>query len=242
MVRMRDTGRRNVYFSAAAVPGHLVMAGWKGSLMLVAPSLFILGNVVFTLGLAGAKTLIVVSDRQSRRGSMTAARTAYRWGGGLLVVLAVAYIACCIPYLVGSTSTDEYAYAIAIAIATVTFVELGFSVHGLFSSRRRGDLLMELNKFGNLAASLILLVLTQTALLSMAADGDHTFYNGVCGVIMGALVAIIGLYMLLHRLPEPVPGEPSGLLRGDAATPGALRDEEKAQAPDAVSERPARAS
>lgn len=205
VVRMRDTGRRNVYFSAAAIPGHVAMAGWKGSLMFVSPSLFILANALFTLGLAGAKTLIVVSDRRVQRGSTTAARTAYRAGGVLLIVLAAAYIASCIPYLVGSDSTGEYEYVIAIAIATVTFAELGFSFHGFFSSRKRGDILMEMNKLGNLAASLVLLVLTQTALLSMASEGDHTFYNGLCGVIMGSVVVLIGVYMLVRRVPVGPP-------------------------------------
>ncbi|WP_159501479.1 hypothetical protein [Microbacterium sp. 18062] len=202
-VRLRDAGRRNVYFSAAAIPGHLAMAGWKGGLMLIAPSLFILGNVVFTLGLVGVKTLIVASDRRDRRGSATAAKRAYRCGGALLVVLAAIYIACCIPYPGGSKATDEYDPVVAIAIAAVTFVELGFSVHGLVSSRKRKDLLMELNKLGNLAASLILLVLTQTALLSMASEADHTFSNALCGLAMGSAVALIGVYMLVHRLPGP---------------------------------------
>lgn len=210
VVRLLDTGRRNVYFSAAAIPGHIAMAGWKSSLMFVSPSLFILANALFTLGLAAAKTLIVISDRRVQRGSATAARTAYRAGGVLLIVLAAAYIASCTPYLLGTDSTGEYEYVVAIAIATVTFVELGLSFHGFSSSRKRGDVLMEMNKLGNLAASLVLLVLTQTALLSMASEGDHTFYNGLCGVIMGSVIVLIGLYMLVRRMPVQASDEAAG--------------------------------
>ncbi|MHC9043301.1 hypothetical protein ACYX8G_01885 [Microbacterium saperdae] len=208
LVLMLDTGRRNICFSAAAIPGHVAMAGWKASLMFVTPSLFILANALFTLGIAGAKTLIVVCDRRERHGSTTAARRAYRTGGILLIVLALAYIASCLPYLLGIESTGEYGYVVALAIATITFVELSFSIHGFFSSRRRGDLLMELNKLGNLGASLILLVLTQTALLSMASTRNHTFYNGLCGVILGSAVVLIGVYMLCRRVPPALPESP----------------------------------
>lgn len=200
IVRALDTGRRNVYFSAAAIPGHVVMAGWKGSLLFVTPSLFILANALFTLGLAFSKALIVISDRRTKRGSGRAIPVAYRAGGALLIVLALAYTASCVPYLLGTESSGKYDYAVAIAIATVTFVELGFSLHGLFSSKRRGDLLMEMNKLGNLAASFVLLVLTQTALLSMADDRDLTFYNGLCGTIMGTAAALIGVYMVLRPI------------------------------------------
>ncbi|MGO2660606.1 hypothetical protein [Mycetocola reblochoni] len=191
-----------MYFSAAAIPGHVAMAGWKGSLLLVSPSLFVLANAVFTLGLAGAKTLIVVADRRGRAGSRRSARTAYRTGGALLLVLALAYTAGCLPYLLGAERTGDYDRPVALAIATLAFAELGLSIHGLVSSRRRGDLLMELNKLGNLSASLVLLVLTQTALLSMTDERDLSFYNGLCGAIMGALVALIATFMLLRPIRD----------------------------------------
>lgn len=198
LLAMRDTSRRNIYFSAAAIPGHLLLAGWKGGLLIVSPSLFMLANVLFTLGLAAIKVLIVVADRRmSRAGDASADRHAYRVTGVILLVLSVAYLVCCLPIALGYTSTERYSYEIAIAIAAVTFAELGFSIHGFFSSRRRGDLLMEAVKLGNLAASLVLLVLTQTALLSMAATGDHSRFNGLCGIIMGFGVASIAVRMLL---------------------------------------------
>ncbi|MBY0689933.1 hypothetical protein K5S26_15490 [Microbacterium marinilacus] len=200
---MRDTGRRNIYFSLAAIPSHLLMAAWKGALTIASPSLFMFANVLFTLGLAAVKLLVVLADRQSRRrGDGAVLARAYRWSGLVLVVCSLGYAALCLPLVFGEGSTERYSYEVAIAIATVTFVELGFSIHGFMSSRRRHDLLMEAVKLSNVAASLILLVLTQTALLSMTSETDHSRYNGVCGIVMAAIALLIGLRMCLRRLPS----------------------------------------
>lgn len=203
---MRDTGRRNIYFSAAAVPSHLLMAGWKGALMIVSPSLFMLANVQFTLGLAGIKLIVVLADRRTRAtGDDSGLQRAYRLSGLVLLLLALAYAALCLPLVFGEASTERYSYELAIAIATLTFVELGFSLHGFLSSRRRQDLLMEAVKLSNLAASLIFLVLTQTALLSMTSETDHSRYNGICGLVMAAGVILISMRLLRRRLPHASP-------------------------------------
>ena len=51
-------------------------------------------------------------------------------------------------------------------------------------------------------------MLTQTALLSMASDDDHTFFNGLCGVLMGTAVLLIGIYMITRRANEPATDHP----------------------------------
>lgn len=194
---MRDTSRRNIYFSAASIPGHLAMAAWKGILLVVSVSLFMAANVAFTLGLALVKFLVVTAAGQDR--AETARRRVYRLCGGIVLTLALAYAVCCIPLALGLTSAERYSPTVSIAIATVAFSELGFSIHGFVSARRHRDLLMEAVKLSNLAASLILLVLAQTALLSTSATEDHSVYDGVCGIVMGLGAAAVGLHMILHR-------------------------------------------
>lgn len=54
----------------------------------------------------------------------------------------------------------------------------------------------------NLAGAFLLLVLTQTALLSAMEETDQSAYNGLLGMLMGTLAAAIGIYMLLRRLPR----------------------------------------
>lgn len=201
---MRDTGRRNIYLSAASIVSHLLLAGGKTVLMVVSPSLFMLANVVFTFGLAMVKLVVVLADRHWRvRGDDSVPLRAYRLIGLVLLALALSYVVLCVPLALGHARPErhEYEITIAISIATLAFVELGLSIHGLAASRRGRDVLMEAVKLTNVAAALILLVLTQTALLAMTSEVDHSRYNGVCGIIMGTGGALIGLRMLLRRRP-----------------------------------------
>ena len=113
--------------------------------------------------------------------------------------LSIAYVLSCLPMALGTSTAEAYDPHVGIVIAAVTFVELALSVHGVISARRNKDLLVEAIKLTNLAAALILIVLTQTALLSFAYSGDATVVNGVCGIVFGSIAGLIGAYMLVRR-------------------------------------------
>lgn len=198
---MKDSSRRNIYFSAMAIPGHLLMAGSKAVLLLFSFSAFMTANVLFTFGLAVIKLSVIRADRQARRHDIAlAVPRAYRSTGIIILVLSFAYIVSCLPLALGTNTSDDYGQNVAIAIAAIAFTELGVSAHGLFSSRKNNDVLMEAVKLSSLAASCILLVLAQTALLSMTPETnmDPSRYNGICGVAFGALAAVIGVYMIIR--------------------------------------------
>lgn len=207
---MRNTSRRNIYFSAMAVPGHLFMAASKAVVLLFSFSIFLAANMAFTLGLAAVKIFVVLTDRRAnRRGTSSGddiART-YRLTGLIVLVLSVAYVLSCLPLVYGTNSSGHYDRIVAIAIGVIAAIELAVSAHGVFASRKHNDLLMEAVKLSNLAASLILLVLAQTALLSLTTGTsvdpitqeptmDPSRYNGLSGLVLGSLAALIGVYML----------------------------------------------
>jgi len=189
------------------------VAVWKTALIVVSPSLFLLANLVFTIGVVAAKVVAIrahAAMRANATGAGTADasrhhRSAYRAIGALVSMLSIAYVLSCLPMALGTSRAEAYDRHIAVLIATVTFVELVLSVHGAMSARRNKDLLVEAIKLTNLAASLILLVLTQTALMSFAYRGDATVYNGVCGMVFGSVAALIGVYMLARRLDQSRP-------------------------------------
>lgn len=200
-----DADQRYIYFSALAVPGHLMMAAAKAVILVMAFSAFMAANVLFTLGLAVIKIVVIRAARNVPSASGGALPPAYRVTGVLIVVFSAAYAVSCFPLALGSSSSGSYSRIQAIAIATITFTELAMAVHGLLSSRRRKNPLMEAIKLSNLAASLVLLVLTQTALLSFAGQGgDLSRCNGWFGVVMGLLAASVGAYMVVRHFRHSV--------------------------------------
>lgn len=199
----RDAGRRTIMLSACAIPGHLAMGAAKAVLLVQDFSAFLTANVLFTLGQAVVKIWVVRAARADPTGRGEPSRRAYRSAAILLLCLSVAYLVSCLPMALGAEQSASYGRSEAIAIAAISFLELGLSVVGLFSSRRRGDLLMETVKLTSLAASMILMVLTQTAVLSFAEAGiDHSRVNGRWGAGVGAASTLIALGMLwrAHRL------------------------------------------
>jgi len=210
---LQSKNRRGITFAALSIPGNVVVAVWKTALIVVSPSLFLLANVVYTIGVVAAKVVAIRAHGVTRAGAARAAdasrhrRRAYRAIGGLVSMLSIAYVLSCLPMALGTSRAEAYDRHIAVLIAAVTFVELVLSVHGVMSARRNKDLLVEAIKLTNLAASLILLVLTQTALMSFAYRGDATVYNGVCGMVFGSMAALIGVYMLVRRLDQSHPVE-----------------------------------
>ncbi|MFC7582281.1 hypothetical protein ACFQ23_08170 [Schaalia naturae] len=216
---MTDTNRRDIRLATLAIPGHLVMAISKAGLLFFGFSAFLSANVLFNFGLAAIKVLVVVTDRRTLQTASPAAGTrALRDSGLIVVLLSGAYVLSCLPLALGRDTSPGYGKNVATAIAALAFTELGFSVHGVLSSRRRQDILMEAIKLSNLASSLVLVVLAQTALLSMTAtDGvDPSRYNGFCGLVLGSLAALVGIHMVARsrthrRLAEhSAPGvEPS---------------------------------
>jgi tellurite resistance protein TehA-like permease len=208
VLAMRDTSRRTLWFAAAAIPGHLLMAGSKAALLLVTPSLFVLANVLFPLGLAGVKTLVLLADRRRPDGAgsgpddgAAVIRRAYRACGLVLVLMAASYGACCLALVLGAVESPRYEQTVAIGIAALAFAELGVAAHGAVASRRGEDLLREIVKLSNLAGALVLIVLAQTALLSMTeSDADISLATGLCGLLVATATAGIGLVMLLRRL------------------------------------------
>lgn len=77
----------------------------------------------------------------------------------------------------------------------MTFVEISMAVHGSIVTMRKGKApAVSAIKLSNLAASLISLVLTQTAILSFTHQGDMSYNNGLAGLIFG------GLALHIHRV------------------------------------------
>ncbi|WP_062464215.1 hypothetical protein [Demequina soli] len=189
--------------AALAVPWHLMLTAWKGALWAVQPSWFMAGNVAFALGLIVAKTMVVVAHRrEAGQPDHGAAQATYRRVGAVLIASSALYMAMSVPLMLGSADAVHYDERVAIGIATVTFTELGIAVGGIIASRRRRDLLSEALKLSNLAAALVLVVLTQSALLAATDGGSTGTANGGLGVLVGGAGIAIGIHALRRPLAD----------------------------------------
>lgn len=199
---------RSVFFASWSIGGSLVMAAWKIGAATLAPALlFGLANAAFSLGLAVAKWLAVGVHRRTDRddpGDQNRQRRLYRAAGATLIGLAAIYIFSCTTMLTGDQPTQQYDTITAITIATLAFTELGLALHGVITARRSADMVVETIKLSNLAGALVLLVLTQTALLSLGHESGISHSTGLAGIVLGSLAAVIGLHMLVRRVSGAV--------------------------------------
>lgn len=181
-----------------AIPGHLAMAVSKGTVLIFSFSAFMAATALFTLGLACIKALVVLAYRRAKQhGSTTAVPRTYRLTGYIVFSLSFVWMLSCLPLALGGEASMRYDGFLALTIATITFTELVISVHGIVSSRHHKDSLMEAVKLSSLASAITLLVLTQTALLSMAGEDESVSQiNGWFGIGAGMASAGIGIYML----------------------------------------------
>jgi hypothetical protein len=204
----RDRSRRGLALAVLSVPSSVAMAGWKIVLFCAAPSLLIAATVLFNLGVAAAKVFAVHRHRLSYtypEGSVARRRfreTGCRWIGAGILVMGLLFVAASIPLLLGRAHVTHFDKWVAIIIAAVTFTELGIGIWGATTARKDHEPLVEATKLVNVAAAVVLLVLTQAALLSISGStAQAATSNGTSGVFLGGVAATIGAVMLLRRFP-----------------------------------------
>lgn len=123
----------------------------------------------------------------------------YAFSGLILIVASLLYMVYSVHLIFYPVVTPYHLY-LALGIATITFTELTINICGVIRERHNHTPLFHAIKMINLASSLICLVLTQTALLSIgnANTQIHTQANGFMGVIMGTLAGAIGIAMIIR--------------------------------------------
>ncbi|MGN1030440.1 MAG: hypothetical protein ACI4PQ_02445 [Butyricicoccaceae bacterium] len=120
----------------------------------------------------------------------------YRWSGRILVLASLLYLVYS-GWSYFHPRYTEYHLYIALAIATITFTEIGLNLRGVLIHRKNRSLLIHAMKTIHLAASLISLVLTQSALLAISGEGTHNpSMNALLGLLTGFCAALLGVYML----------------------------------------------
>ncbi len=167
----------------------------KTALLGIAPSWFLLANVVFASGILATKVTVLVRWRSRRTWTAhdrsRAVRGLYARTGANLAALGCLYIALCLPTVFGERMSGPHDLWAGIAIAAVAFTELIVCIIGLVTGRRDADPAASSLRRLNLCSALVLIVLAQSALLSAITPASQTL-NGFTGITVGALVILLG--------------------------------------------------
>jgi len=182
---------RSLQITGAAATAGIFIAIGKLIMGILSLSFFTCANAFYSFGMIGAKSIALTGIRkaQDKQGQ-------YQYcffSGVVLLVTSLLYIIYSIR-LFFIPITSSYNMYVAISIATVTFAEIGLNIRGVIVTRHNHTLLIHAIKMINLSASLITLVLTQTALLSFTNIETNTLEiskgNGLIGILMGTVATI----------------------------------------------------
>ncbi len=115
--------------------------------------------------------------------------------GIIIGISSVVYILYSVYGFINGMRTN-YDLNISLVIATVSFTDLIIAIIGVIKSRKINELKHKVIKLSNLASAFTLIVLTQTALLSMCMEEDNSKANGFMGILMGIASMIVGMYII----------------------------------------------
>ena len=90
----------------------------------------------------------------------------------------------------------KYDMILGISVACVAFVELAIAIKGCFNSFGKGHYYRNI-KLISLCSALTAIVLTEVALTSFAAETDTRVMDGLFGMIVGAIIVLIAIYIFI---------------------------------------------
>lgn len=188
---------RSLHFIGVSCIGNTVIGFGKLIMGVLSLSFFTCANAFYTFGMVIAKCCAFVGIVKEE--DIQAQYRYYKLSGIVLIVSSLLYIIYSIWLLFHPTTRTYHMYA-ALAIATFTFTELTVNIRGVIVYRHNHTPLVHAVKMINLAASLICLVLTQTAILSFTPEAVdvHPSVNGFMGILMGSAAGILGIIMIVR--------------------------------------------
>lgn len=177
--------------------GNGIVGIGKLSVGLLSSSFFTCISAFYTFGMLAAKLSLLPTLANPYDARIQNRRC--RGAGWFLIMASLLYIAYSI-HQYFSPSTMRYPMYAALGIAAFTFTELTLNIRGVILARANQIPAVFAMKCINLAASLICLVLTQSAILSFSAEGLRIppETNGRFGIFMGCGAALLGILIVSH--------------------------------------------
>lgn len=181
--------RKLVFARITMLKDGFLVAG-KTAISVISLSFFMFTNALYSAGMGVARFYAVRMHAQSRARQIKS----YRIVGIIISAASFCYVIYSARLFRGG-KTEAYSMYVALIIALYTFVEFGINVREAFRLRKSKALEAKALRAISLSSTLLCFVLTQTAIMSFAAEGDNSFTNALAGVIFGGLAALVGVYI-----------------------------------------------
>ena len=197
---------RAIFYAGVSVLFSVVLVVVKLSLFLLEPSFFLIANVLFTTGVAIAKTVAVGAYRRAISPAEAAAVPVghqYRATlviGVVLAVSAVAYMGLCLPLLLGDEVSMAFDPLVAEILALIAFVEIGTAITGVVRTRHARRPIVKAIRVVNLGSSSVMLVLAQAAILSFTSTESWSWGVGMSAMLFGGAALLGGLYLVFGSI------------------------------------------
>lgn len=188
---------RSLHITGASCVGNLIVGVGKLVMGILSMSFFTCVSAFYTFGMVTAKSFALAGIRKEENSK--AQYRSYKASGIVLMVSSILYIIYSVRLFLFPELTEFHPY-IAMGIATFTFTEIVLNMRGVIVEQKNKSPLMHAIRMINLAASLICLVLTQSAILSFASEHTdvHSRANGFMGMLMGGIATILGIIMIVR--------------------------------------------
>lgn len=184
---------RTLHLTGISGAGNLLLGLGKIASGILSLSVFVCVNGLYTLGMVLARYCALAGAVRTQDAKKQYGY--YRRAGRILIAASLLYMlysgwSWFYPKVV------SYHMYIALAIATFTFTEIGINLYGMLANRKNRTPLLHAIKTINLAASLVSLVVTQSAILAFADQGYNPAVNALMGMFSGTCAVLLGVFML----------------------------------------------
>jgi hypothetical protein len=189
-----EASSRSLHLAALSTTGNAAIGIVKVLLGLLALSAFACVNGLYTIALVAARACALSGSVRDDKAKVT---RRCLWAAWLLLLASLLYLAYSGWAFVHPASFGFGKY-MAITIAAVTFFEIGSNIYGLAATKGGDDLPLHVIRAIGLATSLVSLVLTQTALLSIGGTGSHDLSSSaLLGLLVGSAAAAIAIFEIV---------------------------------------------
>jgi hypothetical protein len=174
----------------------------KSILSVISASFFVFANALYSSGIGMAQFVALKMHMQTKEKQIAS----YRLVGIILSIASLCYVIYSVRLFFGG-KTGVYSMYVALVIALYTFVEFGINIRDAFRLRKNNALAAKALRAVSLASTLICFVLTQTAIMSFAAEGDHSVANAVSGIVFGGLATLTGFFIIVDNYKQKIPSD-----------------------------------